>query len=128
MPGANKRFPGFDKNPNQEVEDYLSYTGKLELEALTYIRGRSIPRQFIIVDEAQNCTTHAIKTLLTRVGEGSKIIFTGDIEQIDHPYLDSASNGLTRMVEAIKASELSGHVTLKRGERSDVAEMGASLL
>ena len=126
-PGGNRRLPGFDKGPSQDVEEYLSYTGKLELEALTYIRGRSIPRQFIIVDEAQNCTSHAIKTLITRVGEGSKIIFTGDVEQIDHPYLDSASNGLTRLVEQIKGSALSGHVTMLKGERSAVAELGASL-
>lgn len=126
-PGGSRRLPGFDKGPNNDVEDYLNYTGKLELEALTYIRGRSIPRQFIIVDEAQNCTSHAIKTLITRVGEGSKIVFTGDVEQIDHPYLDSASNGLTRLVEQVKGSGLSGHVTMLKGERSEVAELGASL-
>ncbi len=113
---------------NQGVEDYLSYAGYLEMEALTYIRGRSIPRQFIIVDEAQNCTTHAIKTLLTRVGEGSKIVFTGDIEQIDNPYLDSASNGLTILVSRLREAGLAGHVTLLKGERSEVAELGARLL
>lgn len=110
------------------IEEYLGFTGQLELEALTYIRGRSISRQLIIVDEAQNCTSHAIKTLLTRVGEGSKIILTGDIEQIDQPYLDSASNGFSIAVEKLKRSELAGHITLKKGERSAVAELGATLL
>ncbi len=110
------------------VEEYLSYTGRIDLEALSYIRGRSIARQFIIVDEAQNCTAHTIKSLLTRVGEGSKIVFTGDIQQIDHPYLDSASNGLTILIEKLKRERLTGHVTLLKGERSQVAEMGATLL
>ena len=117
-------------NPDDfiDIENYLSLSGRIELEALSYIRGRSIARQFILVDEAQNCTAHAIKSLLTRVGEGSKIVFTGDVEQIDHPYLDSASNGLTILIEKIKAQRLSGHVTLLKGERSEVAEMGAQLL
>jgi PhoH-like ATPase len=108
--------------------DYLLNNGKIELEALTYIRGRSIPRQFIICDESQNLTPHVIKTLLTRVGKGSKIVFTGDPEQIDHPYLDSSSNGLSYLVERIKEEEISGHITLVKGERSDVAELGAKLL
>ncbi len=124
--GQKNLFKGSERNVG--IEDYLSYTGQLEMEALTYIRGRSIPRQFIIVDEAQNCTPHAIKTMLTRVGEGSKIVFTGDIDQIDHPYLDSASNGFTVMVEKIKAQAITGHVTLIRGERSEIAEMGANIL
>ena len=110
------------------IEEYLDFTGQLELEALTYIRGRSISRRFIIVDEAQNCTSHAMKTLLTRVGQGSKIVFTGDIDQIDQAYLDSASNGLTIAVEKLKYNELAGHVTLMKGERSAVAELGAKLL
>ena len=82
--------------------DYLIANGKIELEALTYIRGRSIPKQFIICDESQNLSPHVIKTILTRVGRGSKIIFTGDPEQIDHPYLDASSNGLSYLVEKIK--------------------------
>lgn len=98
------------------------------MEALTYLRGRSIPRQFIICDEAQNLTPHMVKTLITRVGEGSKIVFTGDPEQIDHPYLDAASNGLTVLVERMKAEHLAGHVTLIKGERSDVAELGSRVL
>jgi len=111
-----------------DIESYLSYAGRIELEALSYIRGRSIARQFIIVDEAQNCTAHTIKSLLTRVGEGSKIVFTGDVEQIDHPYLDSSSNGLTILIEKLRTTAISGHVTLFKGERSEVAELGASLL
>ena len=110
------------------IIDHLISTGLLEMEALTYIRGRSIPRQFIICDEAQNLSPHMIKTLITRVGEETKIVFTGDPEQIDHPYLDSSSNGLTYLVERLKNEELAGHVTLVKGERSEVAEMGARLL
>jgi PhoH-like ATPase len=108
--------------------DYLIANGKIELEALTYIRGRSIPKQFIICDESQNLSPHVIKTILTRVGRGSKIIFTGDPEQIDHPYLDASSNGLSYLVEKIKAEEISGHITLIKGERSGIAELGAKLL
>ncbi|MCF8033085.1 MAG: PhoH family protein [Desulfarculaceae bacterium] len=108
--------------------EYLTAQGILEIEALTYIRGRSIPRQFILCDEAQNLTPHMIKTLITRVGEGSKIVFTGDPEQIDHPYLDASSNGLSYLVEKLKSQQISGHVTLVKGERSEVAELGAQLL
>ena len=108
--------------------DYLIANGKIELEALTYIRGRSIPKQFIICDESQNLSPHVIKTILTRVGRGSKIVFTGDPEQIDHPYLDSSSNGLSYLVEKIKGEEISGHITLIKGERSGIAELGAKLL
>ena len=108
--------------------DYLIANGKIELEALTYIRGRSIPKQFIICDESQILSPHVIKTILTRVGRGSKIIFTGDPEQIDHPYLDASSNGLSYLVEKIKEEEISGHITLIKGERSGIAELGARLL
>lgn len=108
--------------------DYLFNTGKIELEVLTYIRGRSIPRQFIIVDESQNLSPHVVKTILTRVGRGSKIVFTGDPGQIDNPYLDASSNGLSYLVERIKEEEISGHITLIKGERSGIAELGARLL
>lgn len=111
-----------------QVLDELLQRGTLEMEALTYIRGRSIPKHFIICDEAQNLSPHMVKTLLTRVGEGTKIVFTGDPEQIDHPYLDASSNGLTHLVEKLKGETLAGHITLMRGERSRVAEMGARLL
>lgn len=117
--GASKAFG---------AKEYLAAQGFLEVEALTYIRGRSIPRQFIICDEAQNLTPHMVKTLITRAGEGTKIVFTGDPEQIDHPYLDASSNGLSYLVERLKQESLSGHVTLSKGERSPVAELGARLL
>jgi PhoH-like ATPase len=111
-----------------EVLQDLIRKGVLDLEALTYIRGRSIPRQFIICDEAQNLSPHMIKTLITRVGEDTKIVLTGDPEQIDNPYLDASSNGLTYLVERIKSEEISGHVVLVKGERSKVAELGGKLL
>jgi PhoH-like ATPase len=109
------------------LED-LTQRGLVEMEALTYIRGRSIPGQFILCDEAQNLSPNMIKTLVTRVGQGSKIVFTGDPDQIDHPYLDASSNGLTYLVERLKGEATTGHVTLFKGERSEVAEMGARLL
>jgi PhoH-like ATPase len=102
--------------------------GILEIEPLTYIRGRSIPKQYMIVDEAQNLTPHEIKTIITRAGEGTKIILTGDPYQIDNPYIDSASNGLTYVVEKFKGEAIAGHVTLSKGERSCLAELAANLL
>jgi PhoH-like ATPase len=109
------------------LDEFIS-RGIIEMETLTHIRGRSIPNQFILCDEAQNLSPNMIKTLITRVGEGTKIVLTGDPEQIDHPYLDASSNGLTYIVERLKGEEISGHVTLIKGERSMVAEMGAKLL
>jgi PhoH-like ATPase len=102
--------------------------GLLEIEPLTYIRGRSIPKQYMIVDEAQNLTPHEIKTIITRAGEGTKIVLTGDPYQIDNPYIDSSSNGLTYTVEKFKNQDIAGHVTLMRGERSPLAELAANLL
>jgi PhoH-like ATPase len=102
--------------------------GLINIEPLTYIRGRSIPNQFMIVDEAQNLTPHEIKTIITRVGEGTKIILTGDPYQIDNPYVDSISNGLSHVVERFKSEPLAAHVTLERGERSALAEMAANIL
>jgi PhoH-like ATPase len=113
--------------PFDVLDDFME-RGVMELEALTYIRGRSIPGQFIICDEAQNLSPHMIKSIITRVGEGTKIVFTGDPEQIDHPYLDASSNGLSYLVERLKGEEISGHVTLVRGERSKVAELSSKLL
>jgi PhoH-like ATPase len=106
----------------------LKGMGLLEVEAISYIRGRSIPRQFMVVDEAQNLTPHEVKTIVTRVGEGTKIVFTGDPYQIDNPYVDAESNGLTWLVERFKGQTLAGHVTLLRGERSALAELAANLL
>ena len=102
--------------------------GILEIEALTYIRGRSIPKQYMIVDEAQNLTPHEIKTIVSRAGEGTKIVLTGDPYQIDNPYVDSSSNGLTYVVEKFKDEKIAGHVTLFKGERSCLAELAANLL
>ena len=102
--------------------------GLMEIEPLTYIRGRSIPRQYMIVDEAQNLTPHEIKTIITRAGEGTKIVLTGDPYQIDNPYVDSASNGLTYAVERLKGQDIAGHMTLSKGERSSLAELAANLL
>jgi PhoH-like ATPase len=106
----------------------LMADGKLVLEPLTYIRGRSIPHQFMIVDEAQNLTPHEVKTIVSRVGEGTKLILTGDIGQIDNPYLDSSSNGLSYAIEKMKGVRLFGHVTLAKSERSELASIAASRL
>ena len=106
----------------------LMAMGILEIEPLTYIRGRSIPNQYMIVDEAQNLTPHEIKTIVTRAGEGTKIVLTGDPYQIDNPYVDAESNGLTYVVERLKEQTISGHVTMTKGERSELAELAANLL
>ncbi|MHC4975553.1 MAG: PhoH family protein [Planctomycetota bacterium] len=111
----------------QRLERLLA-DGKLVLEALTYIRGRSIPHQFIIVDEAQNLTPHEVKTIISRAGEGTKIVLTGDIEQIDNPYLDSSSNGLSYCVDRMRGSGFVGHVTLLKSERSELASLAAEKL
>lgn len=118
----------FDTKKSGDIDKILMGLGSIHVEALTYIRGRSIPGQFIIIDEAQNLTSHEIKTIVSRVGEGSKIVLVGDPEQIDHPYLDSMSNGLTNIVEKFKQEQLSGHITLEKGERSKLAQLAADLL
>ena len=102
--------------------------GKIEIEAMTFIRGRSIANAFIIIDEAQNMTKHEIKTVLTRVGEGTKIVLTGDIEQIDNVYLDETTNGLTYVIDRFKEQSSSGHITLVKGERSKIATLASKLL
>lgn len=106
----------------------LVAAGIMDIEPLLYIRGRSIPNQFLLVDEAQNLSPHEIKTIITRSGEGTKIILTGDPEQIDNPYLDASSNGLTYVVERFKNEAIAGHVTLTQGERSDLATLAAKIL
>jgi len=108
--------------------DIYMQKGTIEIEALTYIRGRSISNAFIIIDEAQNLTTHELKTIITRVGEGTKIVLTGDVEQIDNVYIDATSNGLTHAVEKFKKFDLAAHVTLHKGERSKVATFAAKNL
>ena len=102
--------------------------GKIEIEALTYIRGRSINNAFIIIDEAQNLTAHEVKTIITRVGENTKIVLTGDIEQIDNIYTNETSNGLTYTVERFKEHDLAGHVTFTKGERSRIATIASKIL
>lgn len=118
----------FDTKKSGDIEKILMGLGSIQVEALTYIRGRSIPGQFIIVDEAQNLTRHEVKTIVSRVGEGSKIVLMGDPEQIDHPYLDFSSNGLTGLVERFRDQGISGHITLEKGERSKLAQVAADLL
>lgn len=98
------------------------------MEAITYIRGRSIPNAIILLDEAQNCSKDEIKTILTRAGEGTKIILTGDIEQIDNKSLDSLDNGLVYVIEKFKNSSIAAHVTLTKGERSRLATEAANIL
>ena len=102
--------------------------GLLQIEPLTYIRGRTIPKQFLIVDEAQNLSPHEVKTILTRAGEGTKIVLTGDPDQIDNPYVDAASNGLIYAVERFKHEPLAAHISLTKGERSPLAERAAILM
>jgi len=112
----------------QRRHQELKELGIIAVEPLTYIRGRSIPRQFMIVDEAQNLTPHEVKTILTRAGEGSKIVLTGDPDQIDNPYIDASSNGLTYVVERFRDHPLAGHILLSRGERSALANAASELL
>ena len=106
----------------------LMNSHKLELEALTYIRGRSIPRQFVIVDEAQNLTPHEVKTIISRCGDDTKMVLTGDPRQIDNPYLDASGNGLSYAVERLKGQDVFGHVTLAKSERGKLSALAADLL
>ncbi len=116
-----------DKRGNRSPQELIDM-GMLQVEALTYIRGRSIPQQFMIIDEAQNLSIHEVKTIITRAGEGTKIVLTGDPSQIDSPYLDETSNGLVHIVNKFKGQKLFGHATLVRGERSALAALAAELL
>ena len=102
--------------------------GMLAVEPLTYIRGRSLPAQFFVVDESQNLTPHEVKTILTRAGEGTKIVLTGDPYQIDNPYLDSQNNGLTYVIERFRKEAIAANITLQKGERSELASKAARLL
>jgi PhoH-like ATPase len=116
-----------DKKAGRSYRELIDL-GIVAIEPLTYIRGRSIPNQFIIVDEAQNLTPHEVKTILTRVGDNTKIVLTGDPYQIDNPYVDSTNNGLIHVVNRFKTEKLAGHITLTKGERSALAELAANLL
>jgi len=120
-----KRLRGQEKLPG--YQDLLHF-GIIQVEALTYIRGRSIPNQFIIIDEGQNLTPHEAKTIITRAGEGTKVVFTGDPYQIDHPYLDSSSNALSYLVQKLKGEPIFGHLFMQKGERSPLAELAAERL
>ena len=108
-------------------EDLLAEE-KIIITPLSYIRGRSIVKGFFIVDEAQNLTPHEVKTIITRAGEGTKLIFTGDVHQIDHPYLDSQSNGLSYLIEKMKGQKLYAHINLEKGERSELSDLAIQLL
>jgi len=116
-----------DKKAGRGYHELLDL-GILEIEALTYIRGRSIPNQFIIIDEAQNLTPHEVKTIITRVGDNTKIVLTGDPFQIDNPYVDSTNNGLVHVVNRFKHEKIAAHITMTKGERSALAELAANLL
>ena len=117
-----------EENTVQQKVNKLIKDQIVELEALTYIRGRSIPRQYVIIDEAQNLTPHEVKTIISRAGENTKMVFTGDPQQIDNPYLDSSSNGLSYAVERLKGHGIYGHVTLTKSERSPLSAIAADLL
>ena len=110
-----------------QIKSYFE-KGQIEVEAITYIRGRSISNAFIIIDEAQNLTAHEVKTIITRVGENTKIILTGDIEQIDNIYTNETSNGLTYAIEKFKHADLAGHITFRKGERSKIATLASKVL
>lgn len=115
---------GADYRYLQDIQD----KGQLVIEALAYIRGRSLSETYCIIDEAQNLTPHEIKTIITRAGEGTKMVFTGDIQQIDSPYLDSQSNGLVYMIDKMQGQSIFGHVNLVKGERSELSELASNLL
>lgn len=131
--GEDAKEPGGGggrQNKGPSVPGYQALIDQkiVEVEPLTYIRGRSLPRQFLVIDEAQNLTPHEVKTVITRAGEGTKVVLTGDRYQIDNPYVDATSNGLSYVVERFRTSAMAGHVTLRKGERSPLAETAASLL
>ncbi|MFK7873775.1 MAG: PhoH family protein [Oligoflexales bacterium] len=119
--------PGRQKRLSNSYQELINQ-GLLAIEPLTYIRGRSLPSSFFVVDEAQNLTPHEVKTILTRAGDGTKIILTGDPYQIDNPYIDSTNNGLTYVIERFQNSKIAAHVSLKHGERSELASLAAQLL
>lgn len=121
---------GLSRSDKTEGRSYreLMDLGFIEIEPLTYIRGRSLPNVYMIVDEAQNLTPHEVKTIITRAGDGTKIILTGDPYQIDNPYVDSSNNGLTTVAERFKQEQIAGHITLSKGERSELAELATRIL
>jgi PhoH-like ATPase len=118
---------GADKKAAGRAQELINQ-GMLNIEPLTYIRGRSIPNQYLIVDESQNLTPHEIKTIVTRAGQGTKVVLTGDCYQIDNPYIDASNSGLTFSVERFKGQKISAHVSLTKGERSELAELAANIM
>jgi PhoH-like ATPase len=118
---------GRQKRMSKSYQELINQ-GMLQVEPLTYIRGRSLPNIYFVVDESQNLTPHEVKTILTRAGEGTKIVLTGDPYQIDNPYIDAENNGLTYVIEKFKNEKIAAHVTLQRGERSELATIAATLL
>ena len=119
---------GHEDSKVDEKIDYLFTSGQIEVDSLTYIRGRSLPKQYIIIDDAQNLTPHEIKTIISRAGNGTKIVLTGDPYQIDNPYLDASSNGLTYLVERFKGQSVYGHLMFSKSERSVLAALSSELL
>lgn len=119
---------GLNDRDSLKLESIMAGMKDIVVEALTYIRGRSLPQQFLIVDEAQNLTRHEVKTVITRAGEGTKVVLVGDPDQIDHPYLDRQTNGLVYAMERFQGESIAGHVTLVKGERSPLAQLAANLL
>ena len=116
-----------DKKHGRSYKELIDL-GVMQIEPLTYIRGRSIPAQYMIVDEAQNLTPHEVKTIISRAGEGTKIVLTGDPYQIDNPYVDQSNNGLIHVVNRFRSEPIAAHVTLTKGERSELAEVAANVL
>jgi PhoH-like ATPase len=113
---------------NFKMIEELQETDKMIITPLAFIRGRSLSNIFFIIDEAQNLTPHEVKTIITRAGEGTKLVFTGDVNQIDTPYLDQDSNGLSYLIDRLKGNELFAHVKLEKGERSELANLANDLL
>ncbi|SVE41664.1 uncharacterized protein METZ01_LOCUS494518, partial [marine metagenome] len=120
--------PKLERSSSASGYQELVNRGLLVVEPLTYIRGRSIPNQYLLIDEAQNLTPHEMKTIITRAGEGTKIVLTGDLHQIDNPYVNESSNGLSTIVESFKNHEIAAHINLVKGERSELAELAANRL
>ncbi|MBP7180094.1 MAG: PhoH family protein [Dysgonomonadaceae bacterium] len=118
---------GINSSELRVIEE-LQKSGQLEIEALAYIRGRSLSETYCIIDEAQNLTPHEVKTIITRAGEGTKMVFTGDLQQIDQPYLDAQSNGLAYMIDKMRGQAIFAHVNLVKGERSELSELASNLL
>ena len=116
-----------NEKKNKSIDE-LEHSGKLAITALAFIRGRSLSNIIFIIDEAQNLTPHEIKTIITRAGENTKVIFTGDINQIDTPYMDEQSNGLTYLIDRLKGNKLFAHIKLEKGERSELANLANELL